>query len=388
MAEFPALPIFTDAYLADTRHLTTEEHGAYLLLLLCAWRTRGCRLKDDNKLLARIAGVGSARWRRLRPVLAEFFTVEEGHWQQKKLSYVYATVAKKVERNRTSGAKGGRATAARRKNQTPAPSSAGKNAAAEHFSPGWPIAGIPAKATAPPPAPLVANGPALAPALAPAGDAATKAKSKTKHVSSSQVGQVTSGPLGKAPCEETLPVAESKRYPTDWLVRLAAAAGIDFINLDMAVVEGWQAAGADPVLDILPTVTRVAERETKRTGRPPRSLAYYQQAILEMRDKRCKAVTRGRSHARLRPAMPEPEAFDRGDIAHWREFLGDPESRFRGDYMSQNWHVPSDHPRFLPVQLGPDPRQSFNAAIPKEIYRAYGPGWGWRGTPDAVEPST
>ncbi len=113
MAEFPALPIFTDAYLADTRHLTAEEHGAYLLLLMCAWRTRGCALKDDDRFLARSVGVTLPRWRKLRPVVADFFTVEDGLWRQKKLTEVYKGVETRVAKNRANGAKGGRAKAAR-----------------------------------------------------------------------------------------------------------------------------------------------------------------------------------------------------------------------------------------------------------------------------------
>lgn len=114
MAEFPALPVFTDAYLADTRHLTAEEHGAYLLLLMCAWRTRGCQLKDDDRFLARTVGVSPQKWRRLKPVIREFFTVEGGLWRQKKLMEVYRGVEARVSRNRENGAKGGRAKAAKK----------------------------------------------------------------------------------------------------------------------------------------------------------------------------------------------------------------------------------------------------------------------------------
>jgi uncharacterized protein YdaU (DUF1376 family) len=85
MADFPAMPFYTDAYLADTTHLTTEEHGAYLLLLFAAWRSPGCCLKDDDAFLARVAKVTLDRWRkRLRPVLAPFWRIQDGSWTQKK----------------------------------------------------------------------------------------------------------------------------------------------------------------------------------------------------------------------------------------------------------------------------------------------------------------
>lgn len=86
MAEFPALPLWTDAYLGDTTHLTTIEHGAYLLLLMTAWRTRGCALPDDDRLLARYARLSAQQWKRMRPIIAAFFIVENGVWRQGRLT--------------------------------------------------------------------------------------------------------------------------------------------------------------------------------------------------------------------------------------------------------------------------------------------------------------
>lgn len=86
MAQFPALPLWTDAYLADTTHLSTEEHGAYLLLLMAAWRAPECRLPDDNTMLARFVHASPRVWARLRPVMAPFFVIEGGWWSQKRLT--------------------------------------------------------------------------------------------------------------------------------------------------------------------------------------------------------------------------------------------------------------------------------------------------------------
>lgn len=48
MSSFPSLPLFTDAFLADTGHLSAQETGAYLLLLMMAWRLPECRLPDND----------------------------------------------------------------------------------------------------------------------------------------------------------------------------------------------------------------------------------------------------------------------------------------------------------------------------------------------------
>lgn len=108
MSKFPSLPLFTDSYIADTKHLTTEEHGAYLQLLMYAWRTKGCRLQNDDKFLARTLGVSMAKWLRLKPSVMAFWTLVGGFWTQKRLAKEYAFVADRSKKRRAAGVLGGR----------------------------------------------------------------------------------------------------------------------------------------------------------------------------------------------------------------------------------------------------------------------------------------
>lgn len=86
MAEFPALPLFTDAYLADTRHLTAAQHGAYLLLLMMAWRTPDCALPDDDTLLSRWAAMDLRGWKTNKNVIMAFWKkTKDGRWRQGRL---------------------------------------------------------------------------------------------------------------------------------------------------------------------------------------------------------------------------------------------------------------------------------------------------------------
>jgi uncharacterized protein YdaU (DUF1376 family) len=88
MAEFPALSLWTDSYLADTRHLSTLEHGAYLLLLIEAWRRPRCDLPDDDAILARLAGLSGDEWQSIKPTVMAFWR-RDGRcrtWTQKRLS--------------------------------------------------------------------------------------------------------------------------------------------------------------------------------------------------------------------------------------------------------------------------------------------------------------
>lgn len=73
------MPLWIGAYLADTTHLSRDQHGGYLLLLMAYWRNRG-PLLDQGDRLANIVKATPAEWRRLRPVLAEFFEVDGERW--------------------------------------------------------------------------------------------------------------------------------------------------------------------------------------------------------------------------------------------------------------------------------------------------------------------
>lgn len=65
------MPLYIGDYLADTRRLSTTEHGAYLLLLMEQWR-RGWVPEDEHQL-SRITGLRLDHWRRLSGTILCFF---------------------------------------------------------------------------------------------------------------------------------------------------------------------------------------------------------------------------------------------------------------------------------------------------------------------------
>ena len=103
MAEFAALPLFTDAYMADTDHLTFEEHGVYLRLLMLLWRAPECRIPNDQDWLCRRLRIDADYCTAVVMPLVKEFCQSDGNWiTQKRLSKEFAYVMQKKKTNRAS----------------------------------------------------------------------------------------------------------------------------------------------------------------------------------------------------------------------------------------------------------------------------------------------
>jgi uncharacterized protein YdaU (DUF1376 family) len=110
MSTAPFMQLYVADYIGDTLHLTTEQHGAYLLLLMAMWRTGGTLPNEEHKL-ARIVGLSPARWRRVGGDVLAFFDVTDEQITQKRLMKEIEKVKEKSAKRAEAGAKGGAAKA-------------------------------------------------------------------------------------------------------------------------------------------------------------------------------------------------------------------------------------------------------------------------------------
>lgn len=115
MSAAPFMQLYIADYLGDTQHLSTEQHGAYLLLLMAMWRADG-RLPNDEKKLARITRVSLRRWHIVAPDVMAFFDVDGGDITQKRLVEERQKVTSISEKRSASGKLGGDAKALKTNN--------------------------------------------------------------------------------------------------------------------------------------------------------------------------------------------------------------------------------------------------------------------------------
>ena len=104
------MPLYVSDYLADTSHLSTEEHGAYILLLMHAWMNNG-ELPTDDGRLRRICRMDERPWRKSRDEIKAFFYEQDCVLRHRR-------VDKEIERAQqmvAQRAAAGRASAEKRK---------------------------------------------------------------------------------------------------------------------------------------------------------------------------------------------------------------------------------------------------------------------------------
>ncbi|MFP5328873.1 MAG: YdaU family protein [Alphaproteobacteria bacterium] len=77
------MPVYPGDYYRDTQRLTTEQHGAYLLLLLDYW-TNGPPPLDDA-VLCSITRLPTTRFRKHKLTLLSFFQVVNGKLRHKRV---------------------------------------------------------------------------------------------------------------------------------------------------------------------------------------------------------------------------------------------------------------------------------------------------------------
>lgn len=82
MAALPYMQLYIADYLADTMHLSTEEHGAYLLLMFNYWQTGRAIPKSR---LSRIARLTNDRWTSVEGSLKEFFNDNGTEWVHERI---------------------------------------------------------------------------------------------------------------------------------------------------------------------------------------------------------------------------------------------------------------------------------------------------------------
>lgn len=114
----PWMPLYVGDYLRDTGHLTTEQHGAYMLLIMHCWQHDA--LPETANGRAAVARLTPKRWESMAPVVEKFFRPDG---TQKRIEEEKEKTDRALMQRRIAGAKGGTNSAiARARFKRPLPS--------------------------------------------------------------------------------------------------------------------------------------------------------------------------------------------------------------------------------------------------------------------------
>jgi uncharacterized protein YdaU (DUF1376 family) len=99
--KLPWMPLYVGDYIVKTTHLTTIQHGAYLLLIMHYW-TNGCLPTTDKELMA-IARMTPDEWASNCYAIAKFF---DRNWHHFRIDEELQKARNKSEKRSLAGLKG------------------------------------------------------------------------------------------------------------------------------------------------------------------------------------------------------------------------------------------------------------------------------------------
>jgi len=70
------MPVYIGDYLKDTTFLTTEQHGAYLLMLFACWQHGS--IPDSDAVICRVTGLSSDGWAASKSIILQYFKKNNG----------------------------------------------------------------------------------------------------------------------------------------------------------------------------------------------------------------------------------------------------------------------------------------------------------------------
>ena len=110
MSERPFMQLYVSDFIGDTLHLSTEQIGAYMLLLMAMWNAGG-KLPSDEAKLARVARLSVKKWKSIADDLMSFFEVDGTEIRHHRLTKELQKSESKSQSRAAAGAAGGNAKA-------------------------------------------------------------------------------------------------------------------------------------------------------------------------------------------------------------------------------------------------------------------------------------
>ena len=106
MSERPFMQLYVSDFVGDTLQLSTEQIGAYMLILMAMWNAGG-RLPDDDAELARVARLSLKNGARISADLLTFFEREGGEIGHRRLTRELHKAQVKSQARAAAGAAAG-----------------------------------------------------------------------------------------------------------------------------------------------------------------------------------------------------------------------------------------------------------------------------------------